>query len=61
MPHLLRLVALGAILALLTGCAPEVGSEQWCRMMDDKAKGDWTANEAAAYAKSCVLGMKNDE
>ncbi|MCJ8301403.1 DUF3012 domain-containing protein [Shewanella sp.] len=39
----------------LSGCAPEVGSEQWCKQMSEKDKGDWTANEAADYAKHCVF------
>lgn len=40
---------------LLAGCAPEVGSEQWCQSMQEKPKGDWTANEAADFAKHCIL------
>ena len=40
---------------LLAGCAPEVGSDAWCKQMQEKPKGDWTANEAADYAKHCVL------
>ena len=36
-------------------CAAEVGSERWCKQMDEKAKGDWSANEAVDYAKHCVL------
>jgi len=36
-------------------CAPEIGSESWCKKMDEKPKGDWTANEAGEYAKSCVF------
>ncbi len=39
----------------LTACAPEVGSEAWCKQMKEKPKGDWTANEAADYAKHCVF------
>ena len=39
----------------LAACEPEVGSEAWCEKMDDKAKGDWTANEATEYAKSCIF------
>ena len=27
---------------------------KWCEKMDEKDKGDWTANEAADYAKNCV-------
>ncbi len=43
-------------LALSLGaCAPEVGSEEWCSDMKEKAKGDWSANEAADFAKHCVL------
>jgi len=43
-------VALG-----LLGCAPEVGSDAWCEQMKEKPKGDWSANEAADFAKHCVL------
>ena len=43
-----------ACLALLSGCA-EVGSERWCGKMEGKPKGDWTANEAADYAKHCIF------
>jgi hypothetical protein len=38
-----------------TGCAPEVGSEAWCKKMEEKPKGDWSANEAGDYAKHCIL------
>jgi len=40
--------------ASLTACAP-VGSEAWCKKMEEKPKGDWTANEASDYAKNCVF------
>ncbi len=45
------------LLSLLTlgACAPEIGSERWCKQMAEKPKGDWTANEALAYAEHCVL------
>lgn len=39
----------------LAGCSPDVGSERWCGKMEGKPKGDWTANEAADYAKHCVF------
>lgn len=42
-------------LNLLGACAPEVGSERWCEQMENKPKGDWTANEALAYAEHCLL------
>ncbi|MDH3429739.1 MAG: DUF3012 domain-containing protein [Gammaproteobacteria bacterium] len=47
--------------ALIGGCAPEVGSEKWCEKMNDKPKGEWTANEAKDFAKHCVLGNYTDK
>lgn len=43
------------LVSLLTACSPEVGSKEWCEDMKAKPKGDWTANEAADFAKHCVL------
>lgn len=57
--HALNLLALGLMTLLLTACSPEVGSDKWCHQMESKAKGDWTANEAADYAKHCLF--KTDE
>ena len=42
-------------LLLLQGCSPEVGSDAWCKQMEEKPKGEWSANDAAEYAKSCIL------
>ena len=39
----------------LAACAPEVGSEEWCQQMKEKPKADWTANDAADFAKHCVF------
>jgi len=53
-----KLGAIALVLAFTAGlsaCAPEVGSEAWCKQMKDKPSGDWTANEAADYAKHCVF------
>jgi hypothetical protein len=44
-----------ALAALASACKPEVGTEAWCEMMDEKAKGDWTANEVGDYAKHCIM------
>ena len=46
-------------LAALTACTPEAGSQAWCEAMDEKPKGDWTANEAGEYASSCIF--RSDE
>ena len=50
-----RLAAAAALLLALSACAPEVGSDRWCADMKAKPKGDWTANEAADYAKHCIF------
>ena len=44
-----------ASLFTLLGCAPEVGSEAWCKSMAEKPKGDWSTNDALDYSKHCVL------
>lgn len=56
-PEMKRKLSLaGVVLVLaLAGCAPEVGSEGWCKAMDEKPKGDWSANEATDYAKHCLM------
>lgn len=43
------------LMSTLSACAPEVGSEKWCAKMQEKPKGDWTANEASDYAKNCLF------
>ncbi|RPI61401.1 MAG: DUF3012 domain-containing protein [Lysobacterales bacterium] len=50
-----RATILMAITTWLAACAPEVGSERWCEAMREKPRGDWTANEALEFARSCVL------
>jgi len=46
-----------AIMAVagLSACSPAVGSKEWCEDLKEKPKGDWSANEAADFAKHCVL------
>ena len=43
------------IVAMISGCAPEPGSKEWCDQLKEKSAGDWTANEAVEYTKSCVF------
>lgn len=40
---------------LLCSCSPEVGSEKWCKNLEKKPKGEWTANEAKDYMKYCII------
>jgi len=49
------LSALAIALLALTACAPEVGSDAWCAEMKEKPKADWTTNQTADFAKSCVF------
>jgi hypothetical protein len=51
---------LAFILFTLTGCAPKVGSPEWCEKMSATPKGDWTANDTGEYAKSCILGLRKE-
>ena len=39
----------------LLGCAPKVGSDEWCEAMEEKPKGDWTANELGDFTKHCII------
>ncbi len=45
----------------VAGCEPEVGSDAWCEDMVEKSKGDWTANEAMAFAEHCVFKSYDDK
>jgi hypothetical protein len=56
MPKPLLNLFIAAVLLLgLAACSPEVGSEKWCQQMENKAKGDWTANQAADYTQHCIF------
>ena len=50
-----RGAALAALLALVAGCAPKVGSPEWCESIKEKPKGEMTMNEAKDFAKHCVF------
>ena len=50
-----KLIFVSLLSLLLAACAPEVGSEAWCKDLKKKPKGDWSANEAADYAKHCIF------
>ena len=52
-----KFIRLGIVIALagvFAACSPEVGSKEWCADMKKKAKGDWSANEAADIAKNFI-------
>ena len=56
MQKMLAVIALVLLVGYtLSGCAPEEGSEAWCKAMKEKARGDWTANEVADFTRHCVF------
>jgi protein involved in sex pheromone biosynthesis len=55
------IIAVAGLLILLSGCAPEVGSKEWCDSLDEKPKGDWSTNEATDYATHCLFKSKDEE
>jgi hypothetical protein len=50
-----KTMALLVVVIGLAACSPEPGSKAWCKNMDEKPAGDWSANEAAEYAMSCAF------
>jgi len=55
MKFILPTIVLTLLGVTLGGCAPAVGTEKWCEKIEDTPKGDWSANDATAYAKHCVF------
>ena len=55
MKNIFKIVAGLFISLLLTACAPEVGSEEWCEELNKNPQGDWTVDEVTGYAKHCLL------
>lgn len=51
----LRSLTIIGLMIFASGCSPEVGTTEWCVMMKEKPKGEWTANEAGDYAQHCLL------
>lgn len=51
----IKLLLVIASVSLMTACAPEVGSPEWCKNIEEKPKGELTMNEAKDYAKHCVF------
>jgi len=54
MKAIYTMAILGAAL-LMSACAPQVGSDEWCASLKEKPKGDWTTNEAKDFARHCIF------
>jgi len=50
-----KILFLCLLLGQLVACSAEVGSKEWCNDLEQKAKGEWTVNEAKDYARHCLL------
>ena len=54
-----RIAAVAAVALVVAAVVylffPAVGSERWCDKMADTPKSDWSANDAADYARHCVF------
>ena len=50
-----------ALVTLLAGCEPEVGSDRWCEKMVDTPKNDWSINDARAFAEHCIFKEYGDD
>jgi hypothetical protein len=60
MIRIFKAVTIFPFVLVVAACAPEVGSDAWCEDMAEKSKGDWSANEAAEFANSCVFKKYDD-
>ncbi|MFD1217829.1 MULTISPECIES: DUF3012 domain-containing protein [Microbulbifer] len=57
----LTLITASIAVLTLTACEPKVGSEAWCKKMDETPKGKWSFDDAGDYTKYCVLNQKPEE
>lgn len=55
------MMALVAAAAMLVACEPEVGSDKWCEKMVETPKGDWSTNDAKAFAEHCIFKTYEDK
>jgi hypothetical protein len=44
-----------SLFVVVAGCSPKVGSDECCEDMKEKPKKEWSASEAADYAKHCIF------
>jgi hypothetical protein len=50
-----KFITLILVAFFATGCAPKIGSEEWCAALKEKPKADWTATEAKDFTKHCIF------
>jgi PBP1b-binding outer membrane lipoprotein LpoB len=50
-----KLIGVFVAALFLSGCAPEIGSEEWCADMKEKPLAERTATEVKDFAKHCIF------
>lgn len=40
---------------ILSACAPEIGSKEWCESLKEKPKADWTGTEVKDFTQHCIF------
>lgn len=53
------IVSMIVIVLALVAC-DRVGSEAWCKKLEEKPKGQWTLDETGDFTKYCILGMNSE-
>ena len=57
--RVMKYLVLASTALILAACSAEPGSEKWCAEMKEQPKSEWSAADAGAYAKHCVIdGME---
>ena len=51
----MKLLIAAIAIIILSACSADPGSEAWCNTMQEKSKGDWTADDTMTYGKHCLL------
>ena len=52
---ILKTTAVFVVISAIAACSPAVGSKEWCENLKEKDKSQWTGQEAADFAKNCIL------
>jgi DUF3012 family protein len=51
------------LLLSVAGCKlpPAVGTDAWCKQMEQKPRADWSPNEASIFTRNCIFEKHTDE
>jgi hypothetical protein len=40
---------------------PAVGTEGWCKRMEEKPRADWNPNDTSVFTRNCIFDKHTDE